>query len=96
MNSLRLLDLIDRQNVGMIERGNCSRLRFKPSQSLWAPSEGGRQHLQCDFALEACIFRQVNAGHATPPQFAEYDVAPEALPNGRYIRIDLLLGRSLR
>ena len=62
--ALRLADVMDRTDVGMIQRRRCPRFPLESPQTLPVAVHLGRQDLDGDFAPEARVARGVHLAHA--------------------------------
>ena len=68
VDRIGLVNLMDGDDVGMVERGSSLGFPHKALHSIRMSSNIGRQNLQCNFAIEFRILRQI---HLTHPARAE-------------------------
>src|SRR2546425_10467041 len=90
-NLIALLDGVDRDDMRMAERRGGAYLTLEALDHAFShEQQGGRQHLDCDFAVERQVVGEVDSGHATAADLGEDLV----LPQGRSPqRSELRLGR---
>jgi len=62
-DAVLVLDGEQRDDVGVVERGNAARLAFEPCQMHGVGGHRGRKHLECDLAPEPEIARTVHLAH---------------------------------
>ncbi len=70
MDTVVLLEAVDRGNVGMIQRRQGTRLALKARQPLLVGLNGGRQDLQRDVATEFRVVRPVDLAHSADTEDA--------------------------
>ena len=58
-----LADIVDRADIGVVQRRCRARLAVKPGQRLGIPRQVRRQELQRGEAMEPCVFRLVHDAH---------------------------------
>src|SRR6266496_5634917 len=68
-SSVVLSDIMDGNNVGMIQGGDCMGFLFKPPQAVGVPSERFRKNLHGDIASQACVAGTVDLSHAARSQW---------------------------
>src|SRR5438128_2485461 len=68
LKSILRTDIMDRANMGMIQRSNGSRLALKPLLPLWIEAKMGRQDFDCDYPVQARVSSTVHLTHATRTQ----------------------------
>jgi hypothetical protein len=56
------------RDVGVIKRGEHTRLTLKSGESFEVASDGGRQHLDRDVAIQLRVSRPVHFAHPTRAQ----------------------------
>ncbi len=61
---VRRVDVVDRHDVGMIERGGRARLLLEALQSVGIGGDLAREHLDRDIAREPHVPRPPNLSHA--------------------------------
>ena len=83
---VRLVNLVDRADVRMVQRGRSLRLPLEAAEGLCVVGEFVGQKLQGDVATEFQVFRLVNHTHAPAADPAEDAVMGDRLTDG--------LGRS--
>jgi len=66
-----LIDLIDRDDVGMIQRRSGLGFLDEAAHAIFVCSNVGGQNLESDFAIELCIFRQIHFAHPARAEFGE-------------------------
>ena len=71
-------DLVDRQNVGVIERGGGARLELESPEAVRVRGDLGPQHLDRDDAVEARIAGFVNLAHPAGADRGQNLVGTEA------------------
>jgi hypothetical protein len=71
-------DVIDRQDVGMIQRGRGVRLLLEAPQAISVSGEGRGQHLDRDIASKTGIARAIDLSHAPGPERSDDFVRSEA------------------
>ena len=64
-------DRVDRDDIGMVERGSGPGFVFEAGQLLLVEHRGERQHLERHAAAERDLLGFVNHAHAAPAQLAE-------------------------
>jgi len=67
-------NLVDRRDVGMIERTRGARLPQEAGRRVAVTHRSRRQELQRDAALECGVFGQVNRAHAASAEMADDSV----------------------
>src|ERR1035438_7305127 len=60
-----LSDIVDRQNVGMIQRSHRARLLFKSPKTVAIAGKRLRQDFQRDLTTESRVARPVHLSHST-------------------------------
>jgi hypothetical protein len=75
--AVRGADLVDRDDVGMVERGGGARLGLEAPQALGVVGERRRQHLDRDVASETRILRAVDLAHPAGAELTVDLVRPE-------------------
>src|SRR6185503_1413130 len=74
-----LANLVDRDDVGMIQRGRGARFLFEASQSIFVGRERSGQEFQSDFAKEPFVFREVNLAHSAATDERDHFVRADGL-----------------
>jgi hypothetical protein len=68
----------DGKDVGMGKRRDGLRLSLKPGAAVRVAGERGRQHLDGDVSIEACVPRAVDFAHASGADRRDHFIRPEA------------------
>ena len=70
-------NVVDRENIGMIERARGARFLLESPQPVGIAGEIGGQNLDGNFAAQSRIFRAVHFTHAARAQRRDDLVGPE-------------------
>jgi hypothetical protein len=65
VNTARVADVVDRNNVGMIQSGDRACLLLKSAQAIRISRERFGQHLQRNIAQQTGVARPVHFAHTT-------------------------------
>ena len=79
--AVRFVDLMNRADVGVIQRRGGSRFTFESFQRLRIAREFFRQELQRDVATELEVFRFVHHAHAAAPELFQDAIVGDGLPD---------------
>jgi len=82
----RLVDLVDRADVGMIERRGRSRFTAKSLERLRVEGQRIRHELQRDRTAQSRVFGLVHHAHSTAAQLLDDVVVRDAATNHRRVR----------
>ena len=74
---LRLTEVVDGDDGGMIERGGRACLELEPPQPLGVIGQLGRQKLQRDVTIELRVAGEIDLAHAAGTEERANDVRPE-------------------
>ena len=77
--SVGLADIVDRQNIGVVQRGQRSRLTTQPIAVFGAEARGVRHELQGDIAAETVVMRPVHHAHAALADSIDHAVVLKAV-----------------
>ena len=97
VSPIGLVDLVDRADVRVVQRGRGFGFPLKTAESLRVVGEFVGKELQGDVATELEVFRLVHHTHATAADFAQYAVMGNRLTDGLGRRrhwVDMLGGRK--
>ena len=75
-------EIVNREDVGMRERGDGARFAFEPRDAIRVGADRGRQHLECDIAPQLDVMRAVDLTHSARAEQADDLVTPEARAGG--------------
>ena len=67
-NAVGFFNRVDRDDVGMVERGNRLRLALKAAEPLGVGRRHQRQDFQGDDPIEPGVLGRINLAHATAPE----------------------------
>ena len=78
-HALVLLDRVDRDDAGVVERGDGARFALETGAAIGVVGESLRQHLERDLAAELRVLGEVHLAHAAGAQRAEDPVVRDGL-----------------
>jgi hypothetical protein len=85
----RLLEAVNRADVGMVQRGERPGFALEAGDAFVALRHGGREHLDGDVAVESCVARAVHLAHSALTEQAGDVIRAEAGAGGaRHGRLD--------
>jgi hypothetical protein len=90
---IRESNLVDRHDVGVIQRGRGAGLLLEPAEALRVCGEGGGQHLDRGFAAEPGIPRAVNLSHCPRADGGDDLVRADTCSRGNQLRGFYSVGR---
>ena len=72
-------DVVDGNDVGMIERGCGSGLKFEAAQAILIVNKFGLEQLESDFPLQALVGCPINFPHSTGADAFVYPIVTQEL-----------------
>ena len=71
MLPIRFADVINRDDIGMIERRDAPRFPLKALQTVFVPRKPGRDNLERELAAEPQILGEIHLAHPARPEVGQ-------------------------